>query len=85
MCLAVPMEIVSVDKEGMGALVEMDGTECRIDLSLVPDAKQGDFVVVHAGFAIEKLDREEAEMRLLLFEELAETQREEIARRNGGA
>jgi len=84
MCLAVPMEIVSVSDDGTAALVNMDGTQCSVDLSLTPGIQEGDFVVVHAGFAIEKLDRDEAEVRSQLFEELAQTQREEIARRNGG-
>jgi len=56
-------------------VVEMEGTRCGVDLSLTPDATVGDYLVVHAGFAIERLDRDEADARLQLFADMADLQR----------
>ncbi|HIH00574.1 TPA: HypC/HybG/HupF family hydrogenase formation chaperone [Thermoplasmata archaeon] len=67
MCLAVPAEVKSID--GANAKVDFGGVMRSVNLSLV-DAKVGDFVIVHAGYAIEVLDREEAEKTLQLFREL---------------
>ena len=67
MCLAVPAEIKSV--EGTTAKVDFGGVIRSVNLSLV-SAKVGDYVIVHAGYAIEVLDREEAEKTLELFREL---------------
>ena len=67
MCLAVPAEIKSV--EGTTAEVDFGGVVRSVNLSLV-SAKVGDYVIVHAGYAIEVLDREEAEKTLELFREL---------------
>ncbi|HPF32661.1 MAG TPA: HypC/HybG/HupF family hydrogenase formation chaperone [Candidatus Sabulitectum sp.] len=71
MCLAVPMRIKEMGEGGTG-VCELEGVTCQVDLSLVEDPGVDDFVLVHAGFAIEKLDREEADSRLRLFQELAE-------------
>ena len=69
MCLAVPMQIAEIRADGTAVAV-MEGTRHHVDLSLV-DAVEGDYVIVHAGFAIEKLDEQEAAERLALFRELA--------------
>jgi hydrogenase expression/formation protein HypC len=74
MCLAVPMRIVSVAADGAG-VAEVSGTRHDVDLGLVEGAAVGDYVVVHAGYAIEKLDRAEADERLALFAEMARTER----------
>ena len=50
---------------------ELDGAEHDVDLSLVPDPRVGEYVIVHAGYAIEKLDQKEADERIALFRELA--------------
>lgn len=70
MCLAVPMQIVEMCAESEG-IADLDGTRHTVDLSLVEQPAVGDYVIVHAGYAIEKLDRKEADERLRLFEELA--------------
>jgi hydrogenase expression/formation protein HypC len=70
MCLAVPMQVVSVRPDRCG-VCDLDGSRQTVDLSLIEDPQPGDFVIVHAGFAIEKLDRVEADLRLELFEQLA--------------
>lgn len=76
MCLAVPMKVIELGVDGSGT-VELEGARTAVDLSLIQDPKPGDYVIVHAGFAIERLDRTEADARLALFEELAEQQRGE--------
>jgi hydrogenase expression/formation protein HypC len=70
MCLAIPLEI----KEIKGNLAKVSiGTAFReVYLDLMDEVKVGDFVLVHAGFAIEKLDKEEAEKTLSLFKEIAD-------------
>lgn len=70
MCLAVPAEVISRDE--MLALVDIDGIQRSVSVMLLPDAKQGDFVLVHAGFAIQLIDEQEAEITMGLFKELAE-------------
>lgn len=58
MCLAVPMRVVKV--EGGKAVVESRGVETLVDITLYPDVKIDDKVIVHAGFVIEKLDPQAA-------------------------
>lgn len=58
MCLAVPMTITKI--EGTRAVAESRGVETAVDISLMPDVKKGDRVIVHAGFIIERLDENEA-------------------------
>jgi hydrogenase expression/formation protein HypC len=70
MCLAVPAEVVEILESDI-ALIEAGGARKRISLSLVDGAKVGDYVLVHAGFAIEIVDEEEARKTMELFEELA--------------
>lgn len=70
MCLAVPMKLVEVGDDGRG-VAELEGSRHGVDLSLVSEARVGDYVIIHAGFAIEKLDRAEADATLELFAELA--------------
>ncbi len=68
MCLAVPMEIIEI--AGDFAIVEAGKVKYRINISLVENLSIGDYVIVHAGFAINKLDKEDADESLRLFEEL---------------
>lgn len=70
MCLAVPMKLIELNNANRGT-TELNGTRYDVDLSLVPDASAGDYLIVHAGFAIEKLDEVEADERLKLFEGMA--------------
>lgn len=67
MCLAVPGQVTSV--EGDQAQVDFGGVTRRVNVSLV-DARVGEWVVVHAGFAIEKMDEEEARETLKLWGEM---------------
>jgi hydrogenase expression/formation protein HypC len=73
MCLAVPAKITTIDETGQGTASYL-GSEVKVNLSLVPQARQGDWVIIHAGFAISVMDAEEARETLLLFRELAESE-----------
>ena len=74
MCLAIPLRIQSVD--GAMAEVELGGVLRQVSLMLTPEAKVGDWVLVHTGFAINVLDEEEAQQTLALFAELEEAGRQ---------
>lgn len=69
MCLAVPGKVISV--EGNQAEVDFGGVVRKVNVSLV-ESNPGEWVVVHAGFAIEKMDEEEAQETLQLWQELLE-------------
>jgi hydrogenase expression/formation protein HypC len=70
MCLAIPSEIVEI-REKM-ATIEVAGVRREVSLLLLPEeASVGEYVLVHAGFAIQKIDKEAAEETLKLFEEIA--------------
>lgn len=69
MCLAIPAcieEIVSEDS----AIVNLSGVRREVSLALVDDIEIGDYVIVHVGFALQKIDRIEAEQTLALFAEI---------------
>ena len=69
-CLAIPGKIIKInDKDDLATIDYGDGTKRMINISLV-DVKKGDYVLVHAGFAIEKLDETEAQKTLELFREI---------------
>jgi hydrogenase expression/formation protein HypC len=68
MCLAVPAKVVSI--EGPIANVDMMGNSSRADISLLEKVSVGDYIMVHAGFAIQKYDEEEALATLSLIEEM---------------
>ena len=70
MCLAVPARIIELD--GARATVEVPGNRFSADVSLVPAVRLGDYVLVHAGFAIERLSGQSAEESLKLIRELGE-------------
>ena len=66
MCLAVPSQITSLDDNGM-AQVSVMGVTRPCSVRLVPDAKVGDFVLVHAGFAIQRIEEQDARETLALL------------------
>lgn len=70
MCLAIPARVVQL-KEGDKALVDLAGVRKEISLELVPNIGPGDYVIVHVGYALQKLDTREAERTLALFAGLA--------------
>jgi len=69
MCLAVPVKIVSVD--GDEAEAEIGGVRRRVSIAFAPEAKVGDYVLLHTGYAIGVVDEAEAEETLKLLEEIA--------------
>jgi hydrogenase expression/formation protein HypC len=70
MCLAVPMKLLSHD--GSLGTVEIGGARRDVVLTMTPEAKDGDYVIVHAGYALEVLNEEEAMRTLALLRELGE-------------
>jgi hydrogenase expression/formation protein HypC len=70
MCLAVPAKVVSID--GETALVELGGLTRQARTMLVPGVKVGDYVLLHAGFAIQTLDEAAAQETLELLARMAE-------------
>ena len=76
MCLAIPGKIISIDTKTNHAIVDYgEGTKRQANISLV-SVKKGDYVLVHAGFAIEVLDEKEAQETLALFHEMLSSQQE---------
>ena len=71
MCLAIPVRVVEL-REGDQAMVDVGGVRKEISLALVDGIAVGDYVILHVGYAIQKLDPEEAEKTLALFAELSE-------------
>lgn len=69
MCLAIPSRIVSID--GENCTVEVGGIKKNANLSMTPEAKLGDYILVHAGFAISIVDEQEALETLDLMREMA--------------
>jgi hydrogenase expression/formation protein HypC len=68
MCVAIPARVKSI--EGSTADVEVGGVSRKISVQLTPEVQKDDYVLVHAGFAIQVVDEEEARETLKLFEEL---------------
>lgn len=70
MCLAVPTQIIKLLDDQM-ALTSLAGVEKEISLALIQDeVKEGDFVIVHVGYALSKLDEDDAKKTLAYFDEL---------------
>ena len=72
MCLAVPGEVLEIEEDQLRtATVSFGGVTKSVSLALVPEAGIGDYVIVHVGFAISKLDEEAARRTLETYSELA--------------
>ena len=74
MCLAIPSRVVSID-EGRMATVDIMGVTRKISLDLVPEAVEGDFVLVHAGFALQTISEDDANETLELLRQVPFLQR----------
>ncbi len=68
MCIAVPAEVIEVYENE--ALVSFGGVETKADISLVDSVAVGDYILLHAGCAIQNIDKNEAELTLELFENM---------------
>jgi hydrogenase expression/formation protein HypC len=69
MCLAIPVKIVSID--GNEAETEIGGVRRRVSIAFTPEAKVGNYVLLHTGYAIGVIDEAEAEETMKLLEEIA--------------
>ncbi len=76
MCLGIPAKVVEIDDSNLGK-VDYLGTKVKTNFSLLENIKVGDWVIVHAGFAISALDEEEAQETLSLLREIAAAQEAE--------
>lgn len=76
MCLAMPAKVIALIDDDL-CKVEVGGVAKEISLGLVDDVSVGDFVIIHVGYALSKVDPEEAERTLQLFAEMGEAAAEE--------
>ncbi len=67
MCLAVPMQVKTIENEM--AVCEIDGVQREASLMMIDDVQVGDYVLIHVGFAIEKIDDDEAQLTLKALRE----------------
>ncbi len=80
MCLAIPAKVTALEDGGM-AVVALEGVKKRISVALVDDIAEGDYVLVHVGYALHKVSAEEAARTLALMAEagILEEELQEIA------
>ena len=71
MCLAIPARVVR-RLDGDQGIVDLGGVQKEISLALVDEAVEGDYVIVHVGYALNRIDPDEAEKTLALFREMGE-------------
>ena len=69
MCLAIPARVISIDQAADSAVVELGGVSKEVSLALVEGVEENDYVLVHVGYALNKLSEEEAQQTLALFAE----------------
>jgi len=68
MCLGIPAKVIEIKEDNTGK-VDYLGTKIKVNFSLIEDVKIGDYVIIHAGFAISKLDEKEAQETFSLLRE----------------
>ncbi|HHF7349568.1 TPA: HypC/HybG/HupF family hydrogenase formation chaperone [Legionella feeleii] len=73
MCLALPAQVIRL-LDAQRALVNLGGIEKEISIALLEQVKEGDYVILHVGYALTRLDEEEAKKTLMLFAEMQEAQ-----------
>lgn len=73
MCLALPVKVIELGT-GDAAVVDLGGVRKEVSLALLDDVGIGDYVILHAGYALSKLDPDEAQRTLALFAELDATE-----------
>lgn len=69
MCLAIPAQIITIDVDKDMATVSVDNVHVEVSLALVDDVVIGDYVLVHVGYALNKIDQDEALKTIALFAE----------------
>ncbi|MCL4501235.1 MAG: HypC/HybG/HupF family hydrogenase formation chaperone [Deltaproteobacteria bacterium] len=70
MCLAIPMRLIEID--GAAGVAEVDGVKRQVRLDLLPEVVLGDYILIHAGLAIARVDPDYAQETLTLLRELAD-------------
>jgi hydrogenase expression/formation protein HypC len=79
MCLGIPGEVIAItDAESMLATVNVSGVRRTINIGLLDDITPGDWVLVHVGFAMSKIDEAEAQATLALLEGLGQAYTDEL-------
>ena len=79
MCLAIPAQIVElVDREAGLAKAEISGVRRAVSTALCPEAGVGDWVLIHVGFALERIDEDQARETLTLLEQMGEAYEQEL-------
>ena len=79
MCLAIPAQIVEwVDRDALLAKAEISGVRRDVSLALCPEAGVGDWVLIHVGFALSRIDEDEAQETLRLLEQMGEAYEQEL-------
>ena len=79
MCLGIPAQIVEiVDAEGGLAKAEISGVRRAVSVALCPEAGVGDWVLVHVGFALSRIDEEQARATIELLEQMGEAYEQEV-------
>ncbi len=73
MCLGIPAKVIQIEESKIGK-VDYMGTKIKTNLTLLEDVQVGDWVIVHAGFAISKLNEEEAKETFSLLREIVDKQ-----------
>ncbi|WP_286237646.1 HypC/HybG/HupF family hydrogenase formation chaperone [Neptuniibacter halophilus] len=81
MCLAIPVRVEVIQSPDM-ALVDIGGVRKSINIALVPDVVVGDYVILHVGYALNKIDPQEAQRTLQLFAEVDEVSRQQRLENN---
>lgn len=71
MCLALPARVISLDASGQSGQVDLGGVRKTVSFALLDEVALGDHVIVHVGYALSRLDPQEAAHTLALFAELA--------------
>lgn len=71
MCLALPARVIEIDAACQHGTVDMGGVRKQVSLALLDEVQLGDYVIVHVGYALTRLDQDEAEHTLALFAQMA--------------
>jgi hydrogenase expression/formation protein HypC len=78
MCLSIPSQVVSIDKEKMRAVVDTLGVKREVGIDFIADeVKEGDFVLIHIGYAMNIIDEEYAKESIKLYKEIIEKMEEQ--------
>lgn len=75
MCLAVPAQIIGI--ENYSAIIDIMGIECKVNAELIEEPKVGDYILVHAGCAIQRIDTDYFEELQKIFQEMLEVTKDE--------